>query len=447
MGWSDIIQARPAIPAALGADLEPFPYLSGFGLLHRVTRLAAPLPSQVGLLGFRNRNVADVLLTTQTPSKPRDTLLSMLGLQATHMAKYWTPETWSPLQVQDLFLRQPRPLRQCPECARYGYHCTLFQLPSITHCPWHRVPLASHCLQCGQLTHARFNQKALLGMCSCGHDLFDPVEASVHMWEFPGARAEVWIENYLRWAAKRRYSRWFCAPRTCPDWDGGFAALAAPPAALQAPSKSQSWAIDIFSGPGVDPPPRQFWGWSFWGGERPLTLAPLPATMYPRLCEATRVVVDALPEGTRTPFDIADTANLHADTTLRENVLLRPDCFISPRGAGGGATWLNLSTVEAGLAAFCGQAIDQATTLLIEGRSFHDRSLQVQRSHAVDQLHGRRHLSDALESLLTRAYTQGLGATLRTKLGRSHPESKRESPSLELIGSKGKLRAIRMCWT
>lgn len=447
MAWADIIRARPAIPAALGAELEPYPYLSGFGLVHRITRLTACLPSQVSALGFRNRNVADVLLATQRASKPQATLLRVLGLQASHLARYWAPETWCPLQVQDLFRRQPRPLRQCPDCARHGYHCTLFQLPSITHCPWHGTLLKERCMQCGKLLHSRFDETGVLGRCACGHDGFDPVEASVHMWTFPGADAEAWIEDYLAWAARRRYSRWFCAPTANSNWDSGFAVLAAPPPSLQRRREADTGMMQVFCGAGADPPPRQFWGWSCWGGERPLTLAPLPQIMYPRLCHITQQVVSQLPENSKTPFDLIDANKRSASSSLRERLLLRPDCFISPRGTGEAATWLNLSIVDAGTAAFCGQLLDQVVHCLGDESGFQDRSLQAERSHALDQIQGRRHLSLALESLLTRAYRKGLEAVLRAKLGQPDilPVS-RAAPVLELAGRPGRIRSVRLWW-
>ncbi|KAF1721006.1 hypothetical protein CSC76_16695 [Pseudoxanthomonas mexicana] len=91
MSWSAIIQARPQMPALPGAELEPYPYLSGYGLMQRVTRLATPMSSELSKLGFRNHQVADVLLATQRRSKPTLSLLQILGLQSTSLAAYWRP--------------------------------------------------------------------------------------------------------------------------------------------------------------------------------------------------------------------------------------------------------------------------------------------------------------------------------------------------------------------
>jgi hypothetical protein len=174
-------------------------------------------------------------------------------------------------------------------------------------------------------------------------------------------------------------------------------------------------------------------------------VAPLPATIYPKLCEATESIVFWLPSESRTPFELVEANNLRADASLRENVLLRPDCFISPRGEGGASSWLNLSTVDRGIAIFIGQVLDLTAKVLRTNPALQDRSLQAERSDAIDQLEGRRHLSDALEHLLTSAYRWGLEAILRSKLN-EHRElmPAKRWPILELIGRPGRLRSVRL---
>ncbi|MFC6187683.1 hypothetical protein ACFPZE_07055 [Pseudoxanthomonas mexicana] len=171
----------------------------------------------------------------------------------------------------------------------------------------------------------------------------------------------------------------------------------------------------------------------------------MPTTIYPKLCEATKSLVFWLPYESRTPFELVEANNLQADATLRENVFLRPDCFISPRGQGGASTWLHLSAVDRGIAAFIGQVLDLTTKVLRTSPPLQDRSLQAERSHAIDQLEGRRHLSDALEHLLTSAYRWGLEAILRSKLN-EHPEltPAKSWPILELVGRLGRLRSVRL---
>ena len=39
-------------------------------------------------------------------------------------------------------------LRWCPQCAKAGYHCAMFQLPFVYECPAHGCPLLSSCPRC-----------------------------------------------------------------------------------------------------------------------------------------------------------------------------------------------------------------------------------------------------------------------------------------------------------
>lgn len=41
-----------------------------------------------------------------------------------------------------------RGIRHCAECVAFGYHCSLFAMNSLTHCPWHGVRLSSPCSGC-----------------------------------------------------------------------------------------------------------------------------------------------------------------------------------------------------------------------------------------------------------------------------------------------------------
>lgn len=67
-------------------------------------------------------------------------------------------------------LLSTRGIRQCPECIRAGYHCTLFALGGLQHCPWHHVPLTRGCVKCGSALRT-FHPIAVLDdiVCSgCG---------------------------------------------------------------------------------------------------------------------------------------------------------------------------------------------------------------------------------------------------------------------------------------
>lgn len=39
-------------------------------------------------------------------------------------------------------------IRHCPECARLGYHCVMFNLAVVEFCPWHNRQLEQLCTSC-----------------------------------------------------------------------------------------------------------------------------------------------------------------------------------------------------------------------------------------------------------------------------------------------------------
>lgn len=65
-------------------------------------------------------------------------------------------------------------IKQCSECIKYGYHCIFFQLPFITHCPWHNQKLSPPCANClNAVTKKGFDSRDESGylrqISSCSH--------------------------------------------------------------------------------------------------------------------------------------------------------------------------------------------------------------------------------------------------------------------------------------
>lgn len=65
-------------------------------------------------------------------------------------------------------------IKQCSECIKFGYHCVFFQLPFITHCPWHNQKLSPPCDECMNVVikkgfHSSKESGFLRQMSSCGH--------------------------------------------------------------------------------------------------------------------------------------------------------------------------------------------------------------------------------------------------------------------------------------
>lgn len=452
MAWRDVIQGGPALPAFLGAELEPYPYISGYGLLRRMTQLGRLMGVELTALGIRNRVTSDALTATQRPGAPKAGLLHALGLRATRVGDYWSPEVWSPLRTGRVLERHNLPLRDCPLCAAHGYHCALFQLPFIDHCPWHAAKLRTGCPQCDRTCWARFHSDLRLGRCECGYDAFEVRTASINMWHFPAAEVDAWASRYLDWAAEERKSRLFVVPSPHTDWMPGYAALARQSLELKGMlvTAQPTAELEEFSDVGEDPPRGEFWGWSLLGGERPMTFVPLPATMHVKLTQATWNAVTAFPSDTPTPFEFATLNGLDEGQTLQQNLVNRPEYLIAPHGfSSDQRTWLNLSAVDPTAAYFCGELLDRVISSLEVHDDGCSRSLQAARSNALDGIAGRRHVAGALEAILVRAYTQGLETVLRSMMaaGKASKCQRWSLPTAEIVIANDVVRSVRVCWT
>lgn len=76
-------------------------------------------------------------------------------------------------------------LRWCPECAKAGYHCAMFQLPLIYECPAHGCPLLSHCPRCRSMIPYKLSGAAVaaapLFCCpQCKLDLAPQLRGGTH---------------------------------------------------------------------------------------------------------------------------------------------------------------------------------------------------------------------------------------------------------------------------
>lgn len=452
MAWREVIQAGPASPAPLGAELEPYPYISGYGLLRRMTQLGRLMGVELTALGIRNRVTFDALAATQRSGTPKAGLLRAIGLQSARISDYWSPEVWSPLRTGGVLERHGLPVRDCPKCAAHGYHCALFQLPFIDECPWHAARLQNSCPECGRPCWARFHADLRLGRCECGYNPFEVRTASIEMWHFPTTYVDRWASQYLDWAAEERKSRLLVIPPTHTDWMPGYAVLAGQSPGLDGmlvPAKPLC-EVEGFSDLGEDPPEGEFWGWSLLGGERPLTFLPLPSTMHVKLAQATQDAVAALPTDAPTPPELATLDGVDEGWTLRQNLDRNPACLIAPHGfSSGKGTWLNLSAVDPIAACFCGELLDRVISGITTREDGTRRSLQASRSHTLDGVKGRRHVARALEAILSRAYAHGLEAVLRSMLaGDKASICKRWSlPTAEVFISDDEVRMVKVCWT
>lgn len=449
MRWAHVMAGAPQNPARPGAGLGAFPYLSGYGLMLRVSRLGALGPPELRELGVRAPATCDVLVETQQLRTTGRTFLRALKLHETPVATFWPPDRWSPAALDDTWRQTKRPLRQCPACARYGYHCAAFQIGSITHCPWHGDRLATACWKCGRPHSTGFNRQRRMGVCACGHDSFAIGVAGSRMWEFPTQTADAWLRKYFDWAAAERERRWLVLPAGAAAQDRALEALAPPPSFLQAAAPGSE--VIEFVGAEEDPATDRFQGWCLLGGDRPLTFVALPAPLEAELAATTREVAVGLSPELPVPKELCYSHGFAENRSLEDNVVARADCFICPHQSGpAGGTWLNLSAVDPGMPGFAGRLLSAATAQLVQrgaAAPFQNRAPHVQQSADIDRIHGRRHLESALRVTLVRAYSQGLEALLRT-MGKVPWPANRPwyVPAIELRREAARLQAVRLVW-
>lgn len=452
--WDDLLAPRSRASTLPGAEVERFPYLSGFGLALRITRLTALDPTDLkSELGVRAGALADLFAVTRRRDRWQLAFAEHVGLSDTDVPLLWTEEAWSPLQLHGVFdSAASHHVRHCPACARFGYHTMAFQLPSITECPWHGDRLADCCSSCGAPNTGRFGPGGALGVCICSHDHFDVECAATRMWQFPTHAASSWLEAYLAWAEAERPMRHLVARADAspPEWASSFAALASPPEDLFKPVQASACEVQAHgTAGGAELPAGHFWGWCLLSDDRrPLAFLPLPAAVKTSLEAATERAVAALPQTAATPRALVGYRGFEADETLARNVANRADCFIAPFGEReSGTTWLDLSAVDPFALAVCERLLQIIAESFGEFGVTTDRSWQAARSEALDRVWGRHALDDALRGVLTRGYEQGIEAVLLAHFKRPWPASRPWWEALVEVRGRGHtLEAIRIAW-
>ena len=106
-------------------------------------------------------------------------------------------------------------IKLCPECAKIGYHCIIFQLGFIKYCPWHHVELEAPCYKCvhiltksGLKEVQRPNWSARKS--NCGHILFD--EGKVPLSNMLSEMEETEINRICT-----KFMHWWGKVSTCVD--------------------------------------------------------------------------------------------------------------------------------------------------------------------------------------------------------------------------------------
>ncbi len=446
MSWADMIANAPGAPAFVGADLQPYPYISGYALALRVAAFSLPSNGELSRLGFANRREVDVLNVTQRPCGSRTKFIRALGIEKAGVERFWSPDAWSPLDCPGLFDRGAHRMRHCWECARHGYHCALFQLPSIDRCPWHGCVLSDVCAECGEVHNARFNDSGQLGVCRCGYELMDRSTALGRMKEFPAAVCESWVSSYIAWVRREQGSRLLYVSEHAKDWRQAFAVLAAPPVELQSRDGLHALVEPMcFEGAGPDPAPDSLWGWSQLDGTQEFRSAPLPRYAFEALKRESLAVVS------KVGGQVVTAASTTGDTQLvggwRLGGSAAPLVLLAPYGLyENGQAWLNLSVVDKDIASTCGRSLAMAAAKFC-GPLDVMLSPPVSTARSLGLLDGRRHLLSAMLAILCKGYSEGLSAVIRRLRPRlTASSSLLTSPIIEIEILRSVVVRVRVVW-
>lgn len=448
MTWTSILATREPRPQLLGLELEPFPYLSALSVLMRVTRLMALETGEwfrtVGIRFSAGRQ--DILAGKASRAR----FGFAMGLGSTQVPVWWDEEAWSPLRTGGLLDHYRQPARWCWECATYGFHTTLFQLPFIDRCPWHNASLLDRCPHCKKPGSAFVDSLGQLGRCDCGFDWLIIDRATVQMWDFPTSKAESWMSSYLAWATEERRHRHVVVPERATNWRSGYAVLAEPPEHIRHPcgrAEIVGTRVTNFDDTSIaDPDSSQLWGWGALADPRPLTYVALPARTHERLAVATQMVIDQLSSHGGTPLEVAVVPSTSAAPTPRSQGMVTLDRFIPPYGAGAeGSTWLDLSALDLDTLQLCGRLLHSVATQFDPAPAEIDRSRQAARTDSLGRIRGRGLLAAALEEVLIVGYRQGLSAILLADQQLGSP-SEWWLPIVEFKGTSGCVERLRACW-
>ena len=196
---------RLLAPRPLGDEWSAYTGVSAYGALRRAWRANALHRADINsVLGIRILKGDDVYARSiSSPAIERQ----LKRLFPSVDTRGWSYLAWWPfdgVRPQEAFSRT---LRECTQCAESGYHTMLFQMPGVTHCPWHGRRLVTACPTCGRPLQAGLREELPPGQCLCGHDLINYVQAVTGE-----ARDRSRIKDYLEWSMEARGRYWLFAP-------------------------------------------------------------------------------------------------------------------------------------------------------------------------------------------------------------------------------------------
>ncbi len=193
------------------AQLDQQIGISGFGTLLHLSRLNyLHRPDFFAAFGLRFQKRDDLSKLLTFSPKRMHSMTSAAGLSK-GITDSWSVDAWQPFTTKGLWEHVPWTLRACGTCLRYGYHSTLFQMPWIDRCPWHREQLITQCRRCDRPLLAGFSEGKDLLQCTCGIDYVDD-RAILKTDIARTSEREAFIRQYLRWCLKSKESALLIVP-------------------------------------------------------------------------------------------------------------------------------------------------------------------------------------------------------------------------------------------
>lgn len=195
----------------LGGDLDAYPGMSSFGLLLRAARISRLQRTQFhNLMGLNFLSKENVFKLITFSPKKLEALATAFHLND-EVRMTWDPKQWWPFEGALPFDLIPWELRICKACSRSCYHSLLFQMPGVSHCPWHGNKLISRCDRCERPLLAGFGKGLPLLACPCGRDFVNYEETIDGDNSVLCFKRSIIVE-YLAWAAESRAKNWLFAP-------------------------------------------------------------------------------------------------------------------------------------------------------------------------------------------------------------------------------------------
>lgn len=202
----------------VSAKLDQQVGISGFGALLHLARLnyfhRSDFFAAFGLHFTKSDDISKLL----TFSPKRMKCLADAANLPKKIVELWTVDSWQPFTAKGIWENVPWTLRVCASCARFGYHSTLFQMPWVDQCPWHRERLISQCRRCDRPLLTGFIRGNDLLKCVCGIDYVNDYAILTTDVSVESERT-AFIHDYHHWSYKRKNESLLIYPEE-PDAQG-----------------------------------------------------------------------------------------------------------------------------------------------------------------------------------------------------------------------------------